>query len=97
MQSKRLLTILSVISGGLICWFALGWLFLGIFRDREFGEKHLFIKHRPSFKFNFRAPLGESDYTLSDLDPERRFEEVMYREFVEEGGGYGRSIALPEL
>ena len=75
--------------------FFAGWLFLGIYRDREFRDKHLFIKHRPTFKFNFFAPLGESDHTLNDLNPEQRNEEIMYQEYVEQGGGYKRSIALP--
>jgi hypothetical protein len=71
-----------------------GWLFLGVYRDREFGNRRLFIKHSPTLKFSFYAPLGESDLTLNDLDPERSLEEVMYRKYVEEGGGYRRSIPL---
>lgn len=71
-----------------------GWLFLGVYKDREFGGHHLFIKNRPTFKFSFYAPLGESDYTLNDLDPERAHEEIMYRQYVEDGGGYRRSISL---
>lgn len=72
----------------------IAWLFLGVYKDREFGNRRLFIKHRPSLKLSFYAPLGESDYTLNDLDPERSQEEVMYRTYVEEGGGYRRSIPL---
>lgn len=72
----------------------LGWLLLGIYRDREFGDHHLFVKHQPSVKFRFYAPLGESDFTLNDLDPERSQEEVMYREYVEAHGGNKRSIPL---
>lgn len=83
-----------VIASGLMLFLA-GWLFLGIYRDREFGDRYIFIKHRPTFKFKFYAPLGESDYKLSDLNPVQRYEETMYREYVEEGGGYERSIALP--
>lgn len=71
-----------------------GWLFLGVYKDREFGGHYLFIKNRPTFKLSFYAPLGESDYTLNDLDPDRAHEEVMYRQYVEDGGGYRRSIPL---
>lgn len=72
----------------------IAWLFLGVYKDREFGNRRLFIKHRPSLKISFYAPLGESDYTLNDLDPERSEEEVMFRTYVEEGGGSRRSIPL---
>ncbi len=74
--------------------FLMGWLFLGVYTEREFGDHHLFLKHRPTFKLSFYAPLGESDYTLNDLDPDRAHEEVMYRQYVEEGGGYRRSVPL---
>ena len=88
MKSKKYL---KSVTGGLLLLCAC-WLFLGIYRDREFGARHLFLKHRPTFKFSFSAPLGESDHTLNDLDPESRYEEEMYREYVEAGGGYRRSF-----
>jgi hypothetical protein len=90
-SNKALIYIL--ISG--VFLLALSWLFLGIYHDREFGDKYLFIKHRPSLKFRFFAPLGESDHTLNDLNSEQRYEEIMYEEYVENGGGYKRSIPLP--
>lgn len=71
-----------------------GWLFLGVYKDREFGNRRLFIKHHASLKVSFYSPLGQSDYTLNDLDPKRSQEEVLYREYVEEGGGSRRSIPL---
>ena len=74
--------------------FLAAWLFLGVYKDREFGNRRLFIKSSPTLKFSFFAPLGESDLTLNDLDPERSQEEVMYRKYVEEGGGNRRSIPL---
>lgn len=83
-----------VIGCGLILFLA-GWLFLGIYRDREFGDKYLFVKHMPTFKFNFYAPLGESDVRLDKLDRERRSEEMLYQEFVEKRAGSHRSIPLP--
>lgn len=75
--------------------FLFGWLFLGVYRDREFGNRRLFVKHRPTLQFRFYAPLGESDYTLNDLNPEQSHEEIMFREYVEDGGGYRRSIPIP--
>ena len=83
-----------LVSGALLVLFA-GWLYLGIYRGREFGESHLFLKHRPTFKFNFYAPLGESDFTpktFNALDPEMRYEELKYQEYVEIGGGNRRSF-----
>lgn len=71
-----------------------GWLFLGVYKDREFGNRRLFIKNSATLKFSFYSPLGKSDYTLNDLDPEGSHEEVMYRKYVEEGGGSRRSIPL---
>ena len=72
----------------------IAWLFLGVYKDREFGNHRLFIKHSPTLKFSFYSPLGDSNYTLNDLDPERSQEEVLYRKYVEEGGGYRRSVSL---
>lgn len=70
------------------------WLFLGVYKDREFGKRRLFVKHSPTLKVSFYAPLGESDLTLNDLDPARSQEEVMYRKYVEDGGGNRRSVPL---
>lgn len=82
MRTKRCLK--YVLSGALI--LLAGWLFLGVYEHREFADKYLFLKHRPTFKFYFYAPLGESDGTLNDLDPELRYEEMMFQEFVEGRG-----------
>ncbi len=70
------------------------WLILGIYRDREFGSHHLFVKHKPTFKLRFYAPLGKSDRTLNELNPKESHEEVMYREYIEEHGGEKRSVGL---
>jgi hypothetical protein len=84
----------KVIAVLLPAFFLIGWLFLGVYKDREFSQRRLFIKNSPTLKFSFYAPLGESDLTLNDLDPTRSQEEVMYRKYIEEGGGYRRSIPL---
>jgi len=70
------------------------WLFLGIFQDREFATLYLFTKHRPTLKFFFHAPLGESDNRIEDLPPQKQYEEKAFQEFVFEGKGYDRKIRL---
>ena len=70
------------------------WLFVGVFRDREFSTVYLFTKHRPSLKAFFFAPLGESENRIEDLSPQLRNEERAFREFVYYGGGYYRRIRL---
>lgn len=54
----------------------------GLAHDPEFSEATPFLKHRPSLRFQFRSPIGESDMRLENLDPERKAEEEAYREFV---------------
>ncbi len=66
-----------------IAIMVMGWLFLGLYRHREYGDLHLFIKPRPTFKLFFYAPVGESDTTLEQLSPMERYEEMMYKEYVE--------------
>ena len=74
--------------------------FLGFYKDREWGHGHVFVKHRPCVKLVFHAPLGEADRSHvpgheGHLTPEQEREERAYVEFIEEHGGYRRSIALP--
>jgi hypothetical protein len=72
------------------------WLFLGVFEDREFKDPYLFVKHRPTAKVFFHAPMGESDTpTFDQLSPAQQYEERAFREFVELGGGYRRSLGMP--
>lgn len=76
-----------------------GWLFSGIFIEREWRDVHLFLKHKPSLKVLFYSPLGEADRSSIPgkegyLTPEKEAEELAYVEFVSEGGGYKRSIKL---
>lgn len=75
------------------------WALLGIFIEREWHDIHLFLKHKPSSKVLFYSPLGEADRSFVPgkegyLDSEAEIEESEYIEFVEEGGGYRRSIRL---
>jgi hypothetical protein len=90
-MQKRFWKYVAVLLPGAVL---LCWLFMGVYKDRKFGNHRLFVKNSPTLKFSFYAPLGESEFTLNDLDPQRSQEEVMYRKYVEEGGGYRRSIPL---
>jgi hypothetical protein len=67
----------------------------GLFRDREWGDLHLFVKHRPSTLVYFSSPLGESDLPPGGLPPREAEREAEFVEFVEAGGGFRRSVALP--
>jgi hypothetical protein len=66
--------------------------FTGAFLDREHGELHLFVKHRPSTRALFCSPLGESQRRPT---AEERAAEEAYVDFVERHEGYLRSLALP--
>ena len=76
----------------LLIVLAAGWLFLGVFQHREFASRHLFLKHQPSFKVFFRPARGEPG--RKDLSADERHEEAKYEEYVEKGGGEGRSIPV---
>ena len=85
----------ALIGGGLLLIGALFIApFFGVYENREFATRHLFLKHRPCLTFRFRAPLGESDRRLQDLSPEDRRDEELFHEFVEAGGGDRRSLWL---
>jgi len=73
----------------------LSWLYIRVYNDREWGELYLFLKHRPTSKVYFHAPLGESDRKINELPEPLQMEERAYVEFVEKGGGYKRMIMLP--
>lgn len=60
----------------------LTWLFVGLFRDDEFCELDIFIKHHPTFKVNFYSPTGMSDLTVNDLSADKQVEEIAFEEFV---------------
>ena len=84
----------KLIAGVLALLLLPTWLFLGIFQDREFAVFYLFTKHRPSLKFYFYAPIGESDKRLEDLPASQQYEEKAFDEFIYTGGGYDRRIRL---
>jgi hypothetical protein len=65
-----------------IFFLVITWLFVGIFRDDEFYQPELFIKHRATFKVNFYSPIGMQDIKLNELDSIKKNEEVAFQEFV---------------
>jgi hypothetical protein len=73
---------------------ALAAVYVGIYADREFGEIHLFVKHRASLQVYFHSPLGEGDLPPGGLPPEAAAHEAAFVEFVEENGGWERSVVV---
>ena len=76
------------------------WLFVGVYEEREWGELHIFLKHRPCMKVFFYSPLGEADRSRVPgregyLTPDQEREEMLYVEFVEAHNGYKRSLPPP--
>jgi hypothetical protein len=61
-------------------------LFAGKYIHDEFGETHLFIKHRPIWKWSFHSPIGRSDLSLKDLSYEDQKEQLLFDEFIRERG-----------
>jgi hypothetical protein len=57
-------------------------LFAGAYIHDEFGETHFFIKHRPTWKWSFRSPVGQSDLKFEDLTPDDQKEQLLFDEFV---------------
>ena len=62
----------------------LAFLFLGVYGDREFDEKHLFIKYRPCLKFYFYSPQGEMSPGEANLTEDELEQEKLFVEFVED-------------
>jgi hypothetical protein len=76
---KRLLNI-HLITG--IVLLITSILFIGVWRDDEFYEPGLFIKHKPSFYMVFEHPFGQSDYELDKFPIKTQEQYWRYREFV---------------
>jgi len=60
----------------------LTWILVGIYRDDEFYEPNLFVKHRPTFKVNFHSPIGMQSIDLKDLGADDQLEEMAFQDFV---------------
>ena len=67
------------------------WLFLGVFREREYGTHHIFLKHRPTMKFLFIPPDESSRDSWGEKEKNQAH---LYRLFVEERGGSSRSLFM---
>lgn len=61
-------------------------LFCGIYIHDEFAEKHFFIKHRPTWKWEFYSPLGMSDNKIEDLSEENQIEQKNFNEYIKDRG-----------
>lgn len=70
----------------------LSWLFMGVFREREFGTHHIFLKHRATFKFVFLPP--PDGVPNAELTEKQKLNAHIYRLFVEERGGSSRSLFI---
>ncbi|TPN81371.1 hypothetical protein [Aquimarina algicola] len=55
---------------------------IGIYKDGEWGEKYIFIKHRPIWKTYFYSPRGMSDLKLSEMSEDKQKEQRLFDEFV---------------
>ena len=64
------------------------WFFMGVYRDADTHTHHLFLKHRPTFRFVFK--LEETPAVTE----KQKYQVHLYRLFVEERGGYSRSVYL---
>ena len=61
-------------------------LWLGVYIHDEFFETHLFVKHRPIWKWKFYSPIGMSDKTMDDLSLKEQEEQKLFDEFVRDHG-----------
>lgn len=61
-------------------------LWLGVYHHDEFAETHLFLKHRPTWKWTFYSPIGMSDKTVDDLSKEQKEEQLLFEEFISSKG-----------
>jgi hypothetical protein len=71
-----------VIGISIIIFSVLVRLFFGVYVDDEFGDKSIFMKHRPTWKWKFYSPIGMSDLRMEDLTKEKQVEEKFYDEFI---------------
>lgn len=58
----------------------------GVYVHDEFLEEHIFLKHRPIWKWRFYSPIRQSDKKIEDLSLEKQYERKMFNEFVSDQG-----------
>lgn len=61
-------------------------LFCGVYIHDEFAEKIFFIKHRPTWKWEFYSPIGMSDGKIQELSEEKQIEQKYFDEFIKDQG-----------
>jgi len=79
-MKRKIIAIVLIIVIGIVTRF---W--LGIYEHNEFYSSHIFIKHRPIWKWKFYSPIG-----MGELDklttPEKRNEYRLFNEFIIQKG-----------
>lgn len=61
-------------------------LFCGVYKHDEYVESYFFIKHRPTWKWEFYSPQGMSDIKFEELSKEKQTEQKYFDEFVSDQG-----------
>ncbi len=69
-----------------IIFIVIAKLFMGVYIHDEFGDPHIFIKHRPTWKWKFYSPLGMSDRDINDLSENKKLEQLLFNEFIRDQG-----------
>ena len=72
-KKKSIFTILCVLG-------VLFWLFTGVYKDSEFGDKYWFIKHKPTWQFYFTAN-EEDGLRFDTLTPEQQEDFNIFQEY----------------
>ncbi len=80
-MKKKLLLGFTVVLVGLLLR-----LYCGIYVHDEFAKENFFIKYRPTWKWKFYSPIGQSDLKLKDLTTEKQIEQKYFDEFVRDQG-----------
>lgn len=75
------ITLVIIIATGIIIR-----LFAGTYIHDEFGEKHFFIKHRPTWKWSFHSPIGQTDLKFENLTFDDQKEQLLFDEFIKKRG-----------
>lgn len=73
---KKILPIVWILVGALLLAF------IGVKNHPTQGHRMVIVKHKPSFKLEYRSPIGNSKKLLEELSPEDQKEELLYREFI---------------
>jgi hypothetical protein len=61
-------------------------LLCGVYIHDEFAESHFFIKHKPTWKWEFYSPQGMSDLKFKALSEEKQIEQKYFNEYIKDKG-----------